>query len=161
MWNVGQDIYKERDSKTNLKGCVHSALIFILSCIISCRDSNDPQTVSEQLRKIEDESGLTLPADSRVDHFKASGYNSIEPWWIAKVVIPAESYESFKETLLAKPTDNTTISGNRISDSTDWWKPVNVIITKLYWANSYTLVEITVSRDDDKEVSVYIDCIVP
>ena len=133
-------------------------LILVIFCTISCRDWNEPQSA---ISKIEKEIALTLPANSRVDHFKASGYQSIEPWWIAKVVLPAESYESFSETLLAKPTENSTIGGNRISDSTDWWKPVNVILTKLYWADSHTLVEVTVSKDDDKEVSVYIDCIVP
>lgn len=138
----------------NLKVYVHVAFLLVLICTIACRDSNEPQPVNSILSKVENEIGLTFPADSRVDQFVQ--YRSfIDPAWMAKVDIPVTSYESFSETLLTKPTDHGTIRNDR-TDSTDWWKPVNILLTKQYLEGSQSLVRIVMSKDSDNKVSVYV-----
>jgi len=110
------------------------------------------------MSKIQSEIGLTFPDRSRVEHFFEADV-VIDPAWVAKVMIPATSYESFAQVLLAKPTDVGTLS-NAMADSTDWWKPENVVLTKQYLEGSQTFVRVVVSKEDVEDVSVYIECVV-
>lgn len=142
----------------SLKVYVHIVLLLVVFCTISCRDRNEEQSVDTQMSKIESETGLSFPANYRLDHFLEPDY-FIDPVWVAKVVIPVSSYESFKETLLEKPTDNTVLSGAALADSTSWWKPANVVLTKQYLADQHTIVEVVVSKEDE-EYAVYIECAV-
>ena len=77
---------------------------------------------------------------------------------MAKVVVPASSYESFRQALFTKPASKMTYRG-ALADSTSWWKPSNVVLTKQYLVRSQTFVEVVVSKEDE-ECAVYIECAV-
>lgn len=112
--------------------------------------------MKRQISRIESETGLTLPANSRLDHFFEREV-FVDPIWVAKVLIPESSYENFKQALLTKPTDKTDYTG-ALADSTSWWKPINVILKKQYWADSHHfLVNVVVSKEDGG-FAVYIEC---
>jgi hypothetical protein len=123
-------------------------LLLVLACTISCRDHEEKPS----LKKVESEIGLTLPANSRLDKFFESE-RLWDPEWVAKVFIPASSYEDFKKTLLAKPTDNATVSG-ALYDSTDWWNPSNIVLTRQY-SVPHGAAKIVVSKEGG-EYALYI-----
>lgn len=132
-------------------------LLLVLAFTISCRDYKKAQSVEEQMNKIERETGLTFPEKSRLDQFFDPDY-FIDPQWVAKIIVPASSYESLRLNLLTKPDDNTVSSGGLV-DSTSWWKPQNVVLTKQYLADRQTLVKVVVSKENE-EYEVYIECVV-
>lgn len=132
-------------------------LLFFLICPIACRHSKEPLSAQEQMSKIESEIGLTFPPDSIVEHFYELEV-FVDPVWVAKVFVPVSAYESLKPNLLAKSTDDSTYI-NALADSTSWWQPVNVVLTKQYWTNSHTFVRVVVSEEDGK-IAIYIECAV-
>ena len=142
---------------------VRVVLLLVLVCTISCRD-RDEQSVdtqksmqSEKMSRIESETGLTFSDNCRLVHFLQPEV-FVDPVWVAKVVIPALSYESFRQALLKKPADETIYDG-ALADSTSWWKPTNIVLTKQYLANRQTFVNVVVSKEGEEFV-VYIECAV-
>ena len=136
---------------------VRIVFIFILVCTISCQDRNEEQSVNKQMGKITSETGLTFPTNSRLDHFLEADV-LVDPVWVAKVVVPASSYASFTQAMLTKPEDKTVYQG-ALADSTSWWRPTNIVLTKQYLADRHTFVKIVVSKEDE-EFAVYIECAV-
>lgn len=132
-------------------------LILAIVLINSCMESNEEQSLDAKIKKIESETGLAFPANSAIIHFSEPDV-LVDPVWVAKVIIPTKSYESLKEAVIAK-TDDKTIYSGALADSTDWWKPKNVILTKQYLANQNTFVNIIVSKEGG-DFAVYIECAV-
>lgn len=130
-------------------------ILLVLVCAISCRD--EMQSLNTQMSRIESETGLTFPANYKLVHFFERDV-FIDPVWVAKVIIPASSFERFRQALITKQADNTTYHG-ALSNSTSWWKPTNVVLTKQYLANRQTFVNVVVSKEGE-EFAVYIECAV-
>ena len=82
----------------------------------------------------------------------------IDPVWVAKVIIPASSYESFKEAVIRKPIDKTIYDG-ALADSTSWWRPTSVVLRKQYLADRHTFVNLVLSKES-VDFAVYIECAV-
>lgn len=131
--------------------------LIVLSFSVSCRDRDKSWSADKQMPRIESDIGLTFPEASVLDHFYEAD-RIVDPVWVAKVTIPAASYDGFKNTVAAKPTDNTSYEGG-LANWTEWWKPENVVLTKQYLANSHTLVQIVISQEE-KGYAVYIECAV-
>ncbi len=131
--------------------------LLVLVCTISCRDRNEEQSMDSQMNRIENETRLSFPTNSRLDHF-VEFKAFVDPEWVAKVIVPASSYENLREILLAKSPDNTD-DIDAIVDSISWWKPANVVLTKQYLDSGNTIVKVVVSKDDE-EYAVYIECVV-
>jgi hypothetical protein len=136
---------------------IRLVFLLVLACTISCRDHNAQQSVKKQISRIENEIGLTFPANSRLDQFFEREV-FVDPVWMAKVFIPASSYEGFKKALITKPDDNATVQG-ALADSTSWWKPSNIVFKKQYLQGSQTLVNVIVSKEGE-EFALYIECAV-
>ncbi len=139
-------------------------LILGLLFIISCRDANSvvaektqDSMQSNELNRMGSETGLFFPVESKVIHFSAPE-RFVDPVWVAKVLMPASSYEVFQEAVLGKTTDNTVYHG-ALADSTSWWKPTDVVLKKQYLADRQTFVNVVVSKDAE-EFAVYIECVV-
>lgn len=130
----------------------------------SCSDTNSVESgdiqdsmQAKNLNRIEKETGLDFPDESKLIHFLEPDI-VVDPVWVAKVIIPASSFEGFKEVVLRKPTDNSGYSG-ALADSITWWKPKTVIMKKQYLADRHTLVDIVLSKEGD-DFAVYIECAV-
>jgi len=112
---------------------------------------------SEIIDRIKSETGLDFTPKSNLIHFYEPD-RLIDPVWVAKVVIPASSYDGFKEAVLGKTSDNTTYHG-AIADSTSWWKPTHVVLTKIFLTDDEVLVSVVMSKEGD-EFAVYVECAV-
>jgi hypothetical protein len=112
---------------------------------------------SRELNRIASETGLAFPRESKLLHFSAPE-RLVDPVWVAKIVIPRASYEAFKKALLGKTADNTVYHG-ALGDSTDWWKPTHVVLTKKYLADRQTFVNVVVSEETEG-FAVFIECAV-
>jgi hypothetical protein len=132
-------------------------ILLVLTCTMSCQDRNGKQSVKEQMDRIKKDTKLTFPDNSRLEHFFELE-RLIDPHWVAKVVVPASFYESFKQDMLSRPNDKSTLNGS-LADSTSWWKPLDVILTKQYLADGHQIfVRVVVSKEDE-ELAVYIECV--
>lgn len=136
----------------------------ILLLMVSCSDtismeSSDIQDSMQanKLNRIEKETGLDLPDESKLIYF-FEPERVVDPVWVAKIIIPASSYESFKEVVLRKHTDKTIYHG-ALADSTIWWKPTSVVLRKQYLADRQTFVNLVLSKEG-VEFAVYIECAV-
>ena len=139
-------------------------LLLGLFLMASCRDANlvgsgntQDSMRSEKLNRIESETGLVLPAKSKLIHF-LEPERFVDPVWVAKIVMSKSSYQGFKEAVLEKVTDRTIYDGV-LANSTSWWKPTHVVLTKQYLANRQTFVVVVVSKEGE-EFAVYIECAV-
>lgn len=130
-------------------------MIFVFVCTLSCRDRTKDPSVAAQMDKVCEETGLIFSDDSILKYFFEPD-RFVDPVWVAKVAVPISFCESFKSSLLSKPDDNTLYQG-ALSDSIDWWKPSNIILTKQYLADSQTFVKVVVSMENE-EMMVYIEC---
>jgi hypothetical protein len=138
--------------------------LFILGLFLmaSCRDASSVATgenqvsmQSNKLNRIVSETGLAFPADAKVVHF-VELERLVDPVWVAKVTIAASSYEKFRKSLLGKTIDNTVYHG-ALADSTSWWKPANVLLTKQFLVDRQTFVNVVVSKEGE-EFAVYVEC---
>lgn len=139
-------------------------LLLVVLSMASCRDRNVVQSgnvekpmQSKELSKVAGETGLPLPSGSKVIQFSEPDV-VVDPVWVAKIIIPASSYDGFQQALLKKPADNTIYDG-ALANSTSWWKPTAVVLTHQYLANSQTFVKVVVSKEGE-EFAVYIECAV-
>lgn len=143
-----------------LLGCF--AVLLSMFLVVSCRErsavqsGDDRKTIQpEMLSRVETEIGLVFPTNSTLAQFSRSDV-AVDPVWVAKVVIPLSSYENFAQALSRKPADNTVYDG-ALANSTSWWTPTNVVVTKQYLANNQTFVNVVVSKEVDL-FAVYIEC---
>jgi hypothetical protein len=141
-----------------------SAVFLVVLSVASCRDPNTAKpgsttkpAISKTLLTIAGETGLIFPAGSKLIRFSEANV-VVDPVWVAKITMPASSYDGFQQALLKKPTDNTDVSG-ALADSTSWWNPTDVVVTKQYLADSHTLVIVVVSKEGE-EIAVYIEHVV-
>ena len=109
---------------------------------------------SKTLNRIGSEAGLVMPVGSEVTHFSEPPV-LFDPMWVARIVVPASSYEGFRESLLGKAPKNGLMQG-RLSESTRWRKPTHVMLTRQYQINGHPIVYVVVSKEGE-EVAVYIE----
>lgn len=142
------------------------ALLLSVVFVASCRERSVAQSgvvqksmhsETEKLSRVQSEAGLVFPTNATLVQF-AQPDVAVDPVWVAKVVIPPSSYEPFAQVLVRKPADNTVYDG-ALANSTSWWTPTNVVMTKKYLANSQTFVNVVVSKESDG-FAVYIECAV-
>lgn len=132
--------------------------------MVSCNDTKSSESGNIQgsmqekrLNSIKKEAGLNFPEGSKLIHF-FEPERFVDPVWVAKVIIPASSYDSFKRVVLEKASDETVYNG-ALADSTSWWKPISVVMRKQYLADRHTFVNLVLS-EEGVDVSVYIECAV-
>ena len=108
-----------------------------------------------RLGDIQSEIGLVFPTNSvLVRHLQADVV--IDPVWVAKVMIPPSSFESFAQILRQKKADDTVYHG-ALADTTSWWTPTNIVMTQKYLADKQTFVNVVVAKEVDG-FAVYIEC---
>jgi len=113
--------------------------------------------VSLSIDRIRSDTGLIVPDGSILEHF-GEPERLIDPIWVAKVIVPISSYESFKQDILSRTDDHTILSGS-LADTTSWWNPSNIVLTKQYLHGSQTFVRVVVSKENE-EIAAYIECVV-
>ncbi len=139
-------------------------ILLVLFFMFSCNDTNSVESEdiqdsmqAKKLNRIKKEAGLDLPDDSKLIHF-IEPERFVDPIWVAKVTIPASSYESFKEVVIRKHSDKTVYHG-ALADSISWWKPTSVVLRKQYLADRHTFVKLVLSKEG-VDFAVYIECAV-
>ena len=157
-------IFQTRVEVGEMQLLIRHVLLLVVLFVGSCGESNvtqseNPQETmhSEKLSRVENETGLSFPDNSRLVHF-SEPFVALDPVWVAKIVMPVSSYDGFRESLLRKPADKTIYDG-ALADSTNWWKPTNAILTRQFLANSQTFVNVVISQTEE-EIAVYIECVV-
>jgi len=111
-----------------------------------------------KLKRIERDTGLSLPANSVVVHFVATR-NFIDPAWDAKIIIPNASSDEIKRVITEKrPLEkDALVSGPSPSDSHTWWTPENVVFEQYYWEGNQNLVHIIFAEEGNENVTLYIE----
>lgn len=140
------------------------SVLMVVMLAVSCRERSiakpgdiQKSMQSEKLTWVGSETGLVFPTNAALVQFSQPDM-AVDSVWVAKVVIPSASYESFAQALARKPADKTTYDG-ALANSTIWWTPTNVVMTKKYLANSQTFVNVVISKEFDV-IAVYIECVV-
>ena len=140
------------------------SMLLLTLFMASCGDTNQVESENtrefmqrETLNRIRKETGLDLSDESKLIHF-FEAERIVDPVWVAKVIIPASSYDDFREVVLRKPTEKTVYHGG-LADSISWWKPTSVVLRKQYLADRHTFVIVVLSREG-KDYSLYIECAV-
>jgi hypothetical protein len=117
-----------------------------------------PDSMREELlKRIVKETELNLPHESELIHFFEPD-RIVDPVWVAKVKIPASSYEILKEEVLRKRADNAILHG-ALADSTSWWNPTDVILKKQYLTNSENFVNFILSKEGE-DYFIYIEHVI-
>lgn len=127
--------------------------LFLILTLFSC-------TVAQpgSLGKVESETGLPFPPEAILVRF-SSLRSFLDPIWAAKVVIPAASYDDFRQALAQKPPDDDDSLVEKAGRWASWWKPTDVVMTKQYLINSQVIVVVVVSKEGD-DYAIYIERIV-
>jgi hypothetical protein len=111
---------------------------------------------SGSLSIIEEEAQLILPAGAELIHFEEPVV-FIDPIWVAKVTVPAESIESLRQSLTQKGKEVSRAALSYVAESVDWWKPADVLLTVEYMGSG--LITVFVSREGDG-YALYIERVV-
>jgi len=91
---------------------------------------------AKSLKMVEDRIGLTLPAGSRGLNMFYDHFHCIDPYFVAKIEIPASSHEAFTKQLEPIPEkwqlkDSAQI---QLSKKVAWWNPSEATIRRQRWS---------------------------
>jgi len=131
--------------------CFGAIALLMVSCTKKREGDADPA------RRIATEASLSLPAGTRVLQF-SEPEAIVDPVWAAKLELPEASLAEFMRVLDAKQADPTSVH-NRFAKSVGWWQPKAALTAKQYLADRQTLVNVIVSKEDQKVVA-YVECMV-
>ncbi len=142
-------------------------LLFAVLGLIGCGDGSDSRYYhsfeldestfdAEAMQMIERDTGLDIPDNARGLNFAYKP--PIDPAFLARIEIPAESLELMKKQLDVLKEKKIGTSGG-LRERTPWWRPSQgtILIDKQVWDSSDGSLLHTVLATEDGKFILYID----
>ena len=149
----------KNDEKEN-KNFKRISIIIGMICLLIIVNSLYRNSSTSILSRIESESNINFPNESRVINFHKKP--PIDPIVIAKISIPKSSFEKMKEEISSKPDKKITRDGALLADSENvinWWKLDNIVVSRQYYYEGDFIVTVILTEEND-EYFIYIECAV-
>lgn len=130
-------------------------MVVSFSIILWFRWKGEHDIPPKTLEQIENDIEIRTPDGTRLLGFHAPT-TVIDPHWVAKLLMPENQYFHFN-VLLSKKTNLSASIENSLADSTSWWQPIHPVYRKKYLTDSNAFVSILCSKDDETNITVYIE----
>ncbi len=130
-------------------------MVVSFSIILWFRWKGENDIPPKTLEQIENDIEISTPDGTLLQNFYTSS-NVVDPHWVAKLLMPEKQYVNFNTSLSQKTNLSASIE-NSLADSTSWWQPIHPVYRKKYLTDSNAFVSILCSRDDETNITVYIE----